>query len=61
MDYRTEQDFLNENKLDLAFISEQQRTFIICLDCGKTVFNVNSDGECADCVKATDDLRNERL
>lgn len=32
--------------------------FHICMDCGKTVSGVNADGECADCVKETERLRN---
>lgn len=37
-----------------------EKFHIVCLGCGETVSDVNTDGECADCVAATERLREER-
>ena len=38
-----------------------RKMWIVCLDCGRTVYSVNRDGECAGCVAETDRLRELRV
>ena len=32
---------------------KKKRVFYVCMDCHKTVYKVNKDGECIDCEKET--------
>ena len=35
------------------YLVEPKRTFYVCIDCHKTVYKINKDGECKDCERET--------